>query len=140
MDWEECNKKKLIRKIHVDEGLIYSLTECSKDKSFSASLLNLNERTSSSIIILYYDSLRELLEALAIKNQYKIYNHECYVYFLKEILKEEKFSEIYDRIRKVRNSLIYYGRKLSLEETETIIKDIKLLIEKFKKLLKEKSK
>ena len=140
MDWEECNKKRLVRKMHVDVELIRSLIKCSDDKFFSASLLNFNKKTCSSIIVLYYDSLRELLEALAIKNKYKIYNHECYVSFLKEVLMEERFSEIYNKIRKVRNSLNYYGKNISLEETEIIIKDIKLLIKRCKKLLKEKFK
>ena len=137
MDWDQCNKRKFVKKMQVDKELISSLIKCSEDKSFSASLLDLNERTYSSVIILYYDSLRELLEALAVKNQYKIYNHECYVYFLKEILIKEEFAETYNRIRKIRNSLVYYGQKLSLEETKIIIKDIKLLIERCKKLLKE---
>ena len=140
MDWEQCNKQRLVKKMHVDRELITSLMKCSEDKSFSASLLELNERTYSSIIVLCYDSLRELLEALSIQNKYKIYNHECYVYFLKEILREEEFSKTYDRIRKIRNSIIYYGQNLSLEETKIIIRDIKLLIERCKKLLKEKFK
>lgn len=140
MDWEQCNKKRFVKKMHADKELVSSLMKCSEDKSFSASLLEFNEKTYPSIIILYYDSLRELLEALAVKNRYKIYNHECYVYFLKEILREEEFSKIYDRLRKIRNSLVYYGQNLLLEETRIIIKDIKLLIKRCKKLLKEKFK
>ena len=135
MDWEECNKKRFVKRIIIDKKLVKSLIESSKDRFVSASLLDLNEVTSSSIIILYYDSLRELLEALAIRNKYKIYNHECYTCFLKEILREEELSQKYDRIRKIRNSINYYGKKLSIDESKIVINDIKELIEKSKKLL-----
>ena len=135
MDWEECNEKRLVKKIQIDKELISSLKETSKNKSTSAASLDINEVTSSSVITLYYDSLRELLEALAIKHGYKIYNHECYAYFLKSLLKEEEIADAYDGIRKIRNAINYYGRKLSLDEARIIITDIKNLIDQCKKLV-----
>ena len=136
MDWKECNEKKLVKKIGPDQPLIDSLKETSNNKAKSAAMLNLTETTSSSILSLYYDSLRELLEAIAIKNGFKIYNHECYSCFLKEVLKKVKISEEYDSIRKLRNSLNYYGKKLSLDEAKTTINDIKKLINLCKEMLK----
>jgi hypothetical protein len=136
MDWEECMKKRIVKKINIDEELINSLIQTSKNKSISGGLLDLNETTSCSIISLYYDSLRELLEALSVKNGYKIYNHEGYTYFLKEVLHKEKVSNAFDGIRKIRNGINYYGKQYPLSDSKIIIKDIKELINKCKLLLK----
>jgi hypothetical protein len=87
--------------------------------------LELSEITASSKISLLYDSLRELLEALALKNRFKIYNHECYTYFLKEVLNESAKAEEFDELRKVRNSINYYGKEVSIQETKEILKRIK---------------
>lgn len=135
MDWQECLDNKLVKNLRTDKELIESLIIISRNKAISASRLKLDEISATSIIVLYYDSLRELLEALALSRGFKIYNHECYTSFLKDILGEKEISLLYDNIRKIRNSINYYGRKLSLEEAETIIFDIKKLIEICKKLL-----
>jgi len=127
MDWNECNFKKLVKNIKKDTELIKSLSESSYNKLTSEELLTLNETTCSSKISLAYDSLRELLEALALEQGYKIYNHECYTPFLKEILKEVFLSDEFDEIRKIRNQVNYYAKKINIEETNDIILKIKEL-------------
>mgnify|MGYP001601626531 CR=1 FL=1 len=107
--------------------LQHSLINTSKNKLQSSELLTLNETTASSKLSLAYDSLRELLEAIALKNGYKIYNHECYTAFLKEILNESAKGDLFDQIRKARNSVNYYGKEISLEECQKLINQIKEL-------------
>ncbi len=89
---------------------------------------------------LLYDALRELLEAVALENGYKIYNHECYTAFLKEIINESYLGDEFDKFRVLRNGINYYGRKINQEEGIEIarlmvafINNIKLLIKKNKK-------
>jgi len=79
--------------------LIKNLKKSSDNKLKSSDALSLNEVTSSSKFTLAYDSLRELLEALALKNGYKVYNHECYAAFLKEIIKESYKADEFDDIK-----------------------------------------
>ena len=82
-----------------------------------------------------YDCLREVLEALAIKKGFKIYNHECFCAFLKNICNEFSFAESFDRFRKIRNKINYYGKKVELVDAERLIKDMislrKELLSKF---------
>ena len=87
MDWKECCNKRIVKEIKKDDELIKSLINISKNKLESENKLSMSDITAASKLSLAYDSLRELLEALAIKHGYKIYNHECYTAFLKEILK-----------------------------------------------------
>jgi len=136
MDWQECNMKKMVKSISADEELLKSLLKTSENKIISAELLVLNDTTANSKISLAYDSLRELLEALALKNGFKIYNHECYTAFLKEILKESSLGDDFDEMRKLRNSINYYGEQVNKEECEKIIKQIKNIIQQVKRKLK----
>jgi len=127
MDWEECISKRIVKDVKTDEDLIKSLIISSKNKSESENKLEMSDVTSTSKISLAYDSLRELLEALALKIGYKIYNHECYTAFLKEIIGESNRGDDFDKIRKVRNASNYYGKSITVPETKIILSDIKNL-------------
>tara|TARA_Y100000310_G_scaffold327446_1_gene393812 strand:- start:1883 stop:2281 length:399 start_codon:yes stop_codon:yes gene_type:complete len=132
MDWKECCDRKIAKRVSKDPDLISSLTRSSINKLESEKKLPLNNITASSKISLAYDSLRELLEVLALKNQYKIYNHECYTCFLKEVLKENNKAEKFDEIRRIRNQVNYYGKEISIEEAKESLKKIKTLINQLK--------
>lgn len=138
MDWENCKKEKFVKNIRIDLELLESLKKSSEKKFKSGKTLKLNETTAESIIILLYDSLRELLEALAIKHGFKIYNHECYTYFLNSILNEEGISREFDSLRKLRNAINYYGQEISARDAIAVIHDIERLINKCKYLLNRK--
>jgi hypothetical protein len=116
MDWNECNFKKMVKKV-------------------TANRLKIDEITSSSVISLCYESLRELLEALALKKGFKIYNHECFTAFLKEIICSEDLSIAFDRFRLVRNSINYYGKDINPTDAKNLKKKIQELITKIKKEL-----
>ncbi len=135
MDWLNCNKKRLIKEIKPDNNLINSLIKSANKKLKSQELLSLNNDTASSKISLTYDSLRTLLEALSIKKGYKIYNHECYTSFLKEVMNKSTMGDEFDNIRKTRNAINYYGEEVDSEEAKAIINNIKELIKKIKRLL-----
>ena len=80
--------------------------------------------TAVTIVSIYYDALREILEALAIKNNLKIYNHDCFCAFLKEILKDSNLGEDFDRFRQIRNKINYYGKAVSKAEAKELIEDM----------------
>ena len=134
MDFTSCRKNKLIKEIKIDHNLVSALIQSSAKKLKSQDMLKLSDDTASSKITLIYDSVRELLEALAVSNGYKIYNHECYTSFLKEILKESNLGQNFDNFRKIRNDINYYGKLVSMEESEFIINQMK----EFLKILKLK--
>lgn len=135
MDFNECLKKKIAKEVSEDKELIASLLKTSRNKLDSEKKLELTEVTAASKISLLYDSLRELLEALAIKNRYKIYNHECYTYFLKEILHESTKGDEFDDLRKIRNSINYYAKDLSVIEAKDVLERIRKLREEILELI-----
>ena len=97
----------------------------------------MNEVNAASKFSLAYDSLREVLEALSLKNGFKVYNHECYTYFIKEILKENYKGDEFDEIRKARNKVNYYGQEITIDESKLLISRIKELRKHFANLLDE---
>lgn len=134
MDWTACRKNKnLVKEVKPDKNLITSLIKSSAKKIYSESLLELNNDTASSKISLAYDALRELLEAVSLSKGFKVYNHECYCSFLKEILNESLLGDEFDEFRKTRNSINYYGKDVTAEEAEAILKKMKALIERIQK-------
>ncbi len=124
MDWKECNYKRFVKETSIDHPLISSLMVASKKKLDSASRLELDETTSVTKIGILYDSLRGVLEALALMKGFKVYNHECFSAFLNEICKEKSLSMDFDRFRKLRNQITYYGKDLPPQEAKIIIAQI----------------
>ena len=133
MDWMECYKKGFVKEISWDKGKFTSFLEIKESKIEAAEVLP--EKFYYSKITLLYDALRILLEIIALKNGYKIYNHECYTAFLKEILNLSREADEFDKIRKIRNSINYYGKKISIEEGKLVIKKIKELIKRFENFI-----
>jgi len=136
MDWRECLDKKIAKKVSPDENLVKSLIKTSENKLKTQENIIIDNITSSSKFSLAYDSLRELIEALSLKRGFKIYNHEGYTAFLKEIIKNPALGEKFDDLRKIRNSINYYGKEISIEDSQRMINSAKELREKIKSLLK----
>lgn len=130
MDWTECTKKRIVKSVGHDKNLIESIKKIADTKIESSDMLP--AKFYYSKISLLYDALRELLECLALKHGYKIYNHECYAAFLKEIMHLTIEADIFDKLRKTRNGINYYGMLLSAEEAEGVIKELKELIKMIK--------
>ena len=133
MDWRECIQQRIVKNVKKDKNLITSTREIAEIKIQSADVLP--EIYYIAKISLLYDALREYLESIALDSGYKIYNHECYSAFLKEILNLSNEAEQFDKLRKIRNGINYYGRKVREEEAEQIISDLQSLINRLKNLV-----
>ena len=120
---------KLFSKTHIFKSLISSV-----NKKIQAQK-SIPENLPEPKITLQYDALRTLLEALALSKGYKIYNHECYTAFLKEILDESTLGDTFDKFRKLRNAINYYGKSISSEESKEIIKEMNDFINRIKEFL-----
>ncbi len=125
MDWKGCVDSGMSKEVKPDKELIASLLSSADKRMKSVDLLKTDSVTANSKLSLAYDALREVLEALAIKHGYKIYNHECYTCFLKELLKSNFEAEEFDTLRRTRNKVNYYGKELSIEESNILVRKIK---------------
>ena len=137
MNWNECKINQLVKEVKADFELIKSLIKQSDKKLITDEFSPLNKDTASTKFSNNYDSLREVLEALALQEGFKIYNQECFTGFLKEVLKLEKEGFDFDNLRRIRNSINYYGEDIFIEDARRLIKEIRVLRSRFVGLIKK---
>jgi len=127
MKIEDYIKKNIVRKGSPDKMLALSLLkQTNQDKLFFDSL-KITEISARKVASNYYDMLRSVLEAMASLDGYKIYNHEAFSSYLEEKGEKEN-SILFDRLRKIRNNINYYGSKLTIDEAKDMIENSKYLM------------
>jgi len=126
MDWADCKKIRVAKPTKQDSNKTASIKEIAESKMKAANALA--EEHYYAKLSLLYDVLRELLECLALMNGFKIYNHECYVPFLKEVLNESSLGDDFDKFRILRNGMNYYGKKITQEEGAEVARQMKEVI------------
>jgi len=131
MNFEDFIKSKKVRKGTPDMQLAKSLIKMSENHLKSIEDMRLTEVSSATIMTNYYESLREIVEAIASIDGYKVYSHEAFTYFLKE-KGEDLISIKFDNYRKIRNSVNYYGKPVEVGITEANINEIKKIIRELK--------
>lgn len=85
----------------------------------------------------YYSSAVEILHALVLLNGFKVDNHICLGYFLRDLMKNQRLFRIFDDARYKRNSILYYGKKIDIEVAKITIKNIGILMEELGKLIEQ---
>ena len=121
MDLDECYKKGFIKKTNINTNLIKSLIEMSYVNETTVKEAKLNDINISSYLVLAYESLREILEAICISKGYKVISHLCLGELLKTLIEDFDFDG-FDRLRYARNGINYYGTKVELEQGKELIK------------------
>ncbi len=132
MNFQDFIRQGQVRKASIDKPLINSLVETAEKDLLFLNKVRIDGLSARKVISNYYDVLRSILEALACKSGYKIYSHEAFTYFLKE-LKEPILAEKFDRFRKIRNNINYYGKNISLKEAKEYMPEILEMINRIKK-------
>jgi len=103
----------------------------------TAKQIILNQDTSKTIIRELYEGLREFCEAVGYLNGYKFLDHESIGFFLRDILKEDFAYKKFDRYRKLRNKINYYGESVEIETVKEALIEIPKLLNKINHYLKE---
>ncbi|MEM7816014.1 MAG: hypothetical protein QXN71_02765 [Candidatus Aenigmatarchaeota archaeon] len=126
--WDDCLESGEANKIMPDNNRAKSLIETAEERI--SLIKKINNKNCNFVFEDYYTSLIEILQAVVIKNGYKITNHLCLGFYLRDILKREDLFIAFDDVRYKRNSLTYYGKRMDFETALEAI-------EKCKKLIKE---
>ena len=132
MDWQECCNKRIVKETKEDKNKVSAMRRIALRKVEAAKNLSIEYFESS--ISLLYDTIRIFLEIIALEKGYRIYNHECYVAFLKEIMNKYEIADEFDKVRIIRNDLNYYGKELNFEEGKETINKLKTLIQELKNM------
>ena len=131
MKFDDFIKRNQVKKGSKDISLAKSLVITAQQDSTFFKKLEVNENSARKIMSNYYDILRSILEAISALDGYKIYSHEAFTYFLQE-KGEDNFARKFDRFRKIRNKINYYGENISAEETKENVTEILNIIKELK--------
>ena len=77
MNFEEFIKEEKVRIAQPDVQKAKALIKMSFNNLKVVDLLEINETSSSSVLVMNYESLRQILEAICLKEGYKVYSHEA---------------------------------------------------------------
>ena len=134
MGFKEYIEQDKVKKTITDNQKLKALIDNSEQYIKGLSKITIDDINSSMILSSYYEALRMIVEAIALEYHYNVYSHEALTSFIEEILKDERSAIQFDRYRKIRNGINYYGKKVNSEETKEHCKNIILLIQ----ILKDK--
>ena len=131
--WSDCLENQSAVKVSSDNERAKSLIETAEERL--ELIKTINEKNANFVFEDYYTSILELLQALVIKKGYKVTNHVCLGYYLRDILKKDDLFRIFDDCRFKRNSLIYYGKRMEFETAKNAIEKSKRLFRELKNIL-----
>ena len=129
--------KNNIKKIYPDAIRSKSLLKMSKDALNVLNIASLNEDTMNIIFRELYEGLRQYVESIGYLKGFKFRTHEAITLFLKENLNEKEISLKFDKYRKLRNGINYYGNPVNIETVREAIKEIPKIIKKLSKYFKK---
>jgi hypothetical protein len=128
-DWDECRIENAAITQSIDERKSKSLQKVSNGRIKYLEKQKITKEDINYIFEGYYTSIVELLHAITINKGFKVNNHICLGYYLRDVLKKEKLFRIFDDLRYKRNSLVYYGKDMEFEIAKEAIVNSKNLIE-----------
>ncbi len=135
-DWNECMESGAAIRRSPDVGRARSLLEVAKERLlFAKSAFRGN---CNFVFEACYSSLLEMLHALVLLDGYKVLNHVCIGFYLRDVMKREDLFRIFDDLRYKRNSMIYYGRKMEPGTCRKAIDDCMSIIREMEKEISEK--
>ncbi len=135
--WEECLETGASLKVTPNKSKVKSLMDTATGRVQFMTETTIKESTANYIFESYYSSVLELLHALVLMQGYKVSNHLCLGYYLRDILGKDHLFRLFDDGRFKRNSLVYYGRKMDFETAQLGIEKSKKLITELNSLLEQ---
>ncbi len=132
--WKDCLQSSAVSKISKDVKKAQSLEKtCEGRLKFMEGQL-ISQENANYVFEGIYTSAIELLHASSLREGYKIQNHLCLGFYLKEIKTNEELFRTFNDLRIKRNSLVYYGEEMDFEVAKDAIDKAKKLIRRLKEL------
>lgn len=137
-DWNDCLEYGSVIKISPDKEKAKSLLKVAEGRIKYLEKDDIDEKNSNYIFEGIYTSITEVIHAVALIEGYKIINHVCLGFFLRDIIKNNPLFRMFDDCRYKRNSLVYYGKSMDIITSKQSINKAKELIKELKKILEKK--
>lgn len=136
MNFENSLINGKAKKVMPNKIRALSIFKSSTQAIETVKMIQLKQNTLKSILRELYEGLREYCEAIGYLKGYKFLDHESIGYFLRDILKEQSMYMKFDRYRRLRNGINYYGEDVDIETVKEAIIEIPKLIKELEKFSK----
>lgn len=124
MSMKTLIEQGVVRQIPPNNARAKSLLIMSRQSLDVIMKMDLTSENSSIIFRELYECLRQVIEAIGYTRGYKFENHESIRAFIEEVLANKSLANNFDRYRKIRNGINYYGDIVPLETAAQAVKDI----------------
>jgi hypothetical protein len=129
--WNDCIGSNAARGVSPDNERARSLIETAEERM--GLIKGIDKKNCNFVFEDYYTSLLELLQALVAQKGYRVLNHICLGYYVRDILKKDELYRLFDDVRYKRNSLTYYGSRMDFETAKQAIERCRRLVKGIKK-------
>jgi len=133
MRFEQSIADGYVKKVPIDKIMAKSLLLSGDEALYAAQKLPLEQGTAKAILRELYEGLRQHCEAIGYFRGYKFRSHEAITYFIEEVLHDTALAARFDRYRKLRNGINYYGKDVSLETVKEALQEIPEIVKKLRK-------
>lgn len=134
-DFEFFLKKEDVKKQSPDKNLAYSTFKDSLERIEFAKQL-VHKAKSKYVLENAYESMREAADSVLYLRGFKSFSHEASIlYLFKEGFNEQDIME-FDRFRRIRNGIKYYGKDCDLSDAEQAIQLADKIINKIKEKIR----
>ena len=134
-NFENSLREGFVKKVAVNTLRAKSLIQSSHEAIESAQSIPFEERKLKTIFRELYEGLREFCDALGYFRGYKFLSHEAITHFISDILHEQSLAMHFDRLRKIRNGINYYGESVAPETVQEALREIPKMIKLLEKYL-----
>jgi len=134
-EFNDFLEQGIVKKVTSNYSLIKSIYNDALKRIEFYKKLKLSEESYKFILENIYDSLRELADAILIKDGYKSYSHEASIIYLKKYGFSMAEINDFDRLRILRNNSKYYGKNVDLEDVKFSFELVEKLLNKIKNIL-----
>ena len=136
-DFDFFLKKGEVKKQSPNKNLTYSTFKDSLERIEFAKQL-LNKSKPKYVLENAYEAMREAADSVLYLKGFKSFSHEAsIVYLFKEGFNEKEIME-FDRFRKIRNGIKYYGKDCEMSDAEQAIQLADKIINKIKEKIRFK--
>ncbi|HLD06536.1 MAG TPA: hypothetical protein VJC16_03305 [Candidatus Nanoarchaeia archaeon] len=136
--WEECMESGSSITMSPDRAKAQSLLDTAVGRNAFLGEHEVRENNANYLFEGYYSSVLEMLHALLILQGYKVANHICLGYYLRDVLNKNNLFRLFDDCRLKRNALTYYGRKMDFAVAKKAIASTQKLADELNVIIGDK--
>lgn len=128
MEFKDCLKKGFVEKVKPDKKAANAIYKLASKKLFVQSTIPIDKDHLDVKFSLFFHSLTQFLDSIALQEGYKILTLDAYVAFMRGVLKETILSKRFAILVERYKSMKHEGKHLNQEEFENYLSNLMELL------------